>query len=46
MTSLDDYVSRMDDKKSVIYYITGESKRAVWTSTFLEQWKKKGYEVM
>merc|ERR1711999_430 len=44
MTNLEDYVSRMDDKQPGIYYITGESKRGVETSPFLEKLKKKGYE--
>merc|ERR1711881_184596 len=44
--ALKEYVARMKDNQPGIYYITGESKRSVETSPFLEKLKKKGYEVL
>ncbi|KAL7061125.1 hypothetical protein AAHC03_09881 [Spirometra sp. Aus1] len=46
MTSLKDYVSRMKENQTDIYYITGESKEAVANSAFTEVLKKRGLEVL
>jgi len=46
MTSVKDYVSRMKENQKDIYYITGESKEVVASSSFVEQVKKRGFEVI
>merc|ERR1712200_156557 len=44
--SLGDYVARMKENQKDIYFITGESKDVVSTSSFVERLKKRGFEVI
>jgi len=44
--SLEDYVSRMQEGQSKIYYIAGESFNTVKNSPHLEVFRKKGIEVL
>merc|ERR1712115_484513 len=46
MCSLADYVSRMKENQKDIYYITGESKDVVGSSSFVETLKKRGLECL
>nr|CCA27022.1 heat shock protein 90 putative [Albugo laibachii Nc14] len=46
MTSLHDYISRMPENQPGMYYVSGESRKAVKDSPFIERLTKKGYEVL
>src|SRR5213080_1774354 len=46
LTTLKDYVARMNTGQSAIYFLTGPSRRAVENSPHLEAFREKHYEVL
>jgi molecular chaperone HtpG len=45
-SSLKDYITRMKENQTQIFYITGENKESVEKSSFVERLVSKGYEVV
>ena len=46
MVTFKEYIENMHESQKSIYYITGESKKAVENSPFIEKCKKRNYEVL
>jgi molecular chaperone HtpG len=46
MTSLKDYVTRMKESQKSIYYITGDNKKKLENSPFIEEARRRDYEVL
>ncbi|MBN2790752.1 MAG: molecular chaperone HtpG [Candidatus Delongbacteria bacterium] len=46
VTSFAEYVERMPENQTEIYYITGESRKSLENSPHLEKFKQKDYEVL
>lgn len=46
MVTFKEYIENMNEHQKSIYYITGESKKAVENSPFIEKCKKRNYEVL
>jgi len=46
LTGLDDYLSRVRDGQKTVYYLSGPSREALELNPYLEQFKRKGIEVL
>jgi molecular chaperone HtpG len=46
LTSLKEYVERMKEDQTEIFYLTGESRAVIENSPHLEAFREKGYEVL